>query len=74
MKAMQLNNSTQGPVLIAALGRGQQWRSWVRFAHTGEAGGWRGETLALLTAGGAAVLSITGIALSYGRLRRWQRS
>ena len=59
---------------FAALSRGQQWRSWVRFAHTGEAGGWWGETLALLTACGAAILSITGIALSFDRLRRWQRS
>jgi uncharacterized iron-regulated membrane protein len=56
-----------------ALSRGQQWRSWVRFAHTGEAGGWWGETLALVTASGAAMLSITGIALSFDRLRRWQR-
>jgi uncharacterized iron-regulated membrane protein len=59
---------------FAALSRGQQWRSWVRFAHTGEAGGWWGETLALVTACGAAILSITGIALSFDRLRRWQRS
>jgi uncharacterized iron-regulated membrane protein len=59
---------------FAAMSRGQQWRSWVRFTHTGEAGGWWGETLALLTACGAAILSITGIALSLDRLRRWQRS
>jgi uncharacterized iron-regulated membrane protein len=59
---------------FAALSRGQQWRSWVRFAHTGEAGGWWGETLALVTACGAAILSITGIALSFDRLSRWQRS
>ena len=59
---------------FAALSRGQRWRSWVRFAHTGEAGGWWGETLALVTACGAAILSITGIALSLDRLRRWQRS
>jgi uncharacterized iron-regulated membrane protein len=58
---------------FAALSRGQQWHSWVRFAHTGEAGGWWGETLALVTACGAAMLSITGIALSFDRLRRWQR-
>ncbi len=57
---------------FAALSRGQQWRSWVRFAHTGEAGGWWGETLALVTACGAVILSITGIALSLDRLRRWQ--
>ncbi len=59
---------------FAALSRGQQWRSWVRFAHTGEAGGWWGEALALVTACGAAILSITGIALSFDRFRRWQRS
>jgi uncharacterized iron-regulated membrane protein len=59
---------------FAALSRGQQWRSWVRFTHTGEAGGLWGETLALGTACGAAILSITGIALSLDRLRRWQRS
>jgi uncharacterized iron-regulated membrane protein len=59
---------------FAAMSRGQQWRSWVRFTHTGEAGGWWGETLALLTACGAAILSITGIALSFDRLRRWQSS
>jgi hypothetical protein len=28
----------------------------------------------LVTASGAAILSITGIALSFDRLRRWQRS
>lgn len=58
---------------FSALSRGQQWRSWVRFAHTGEAGGWWGETLALVTACGAALLSLTGITLSFDRLRRWQR-
>ena len=59
---------------FAALSRGQQWRAWVRFAHTGEAGGWWGETLALVTACGATVLSLTGFALSYDRLRRYQRT
>jgi uncharacterized iron-regulated membrane protein len=59
---------------FASMSRGQQWRSWVRFAHTGEAGGWWGETLALVTACGAAILSITGIALSFDRLRRWRGS
>jgi hypothetical protein len=33
---------------FAAMSRGQRWRSWVRFTHTGEAGGWWGETLALV--------------------------
>jgi uncharacterized iron-regulated membrane protein len=57
---------------FAAESRGQQWRSWVRFAHTGEAGGWWGETLAFITACGAIVLSLTGILLSLGRLERWR--
>jgi uncharacterized iron-regulated membrane protein len=58
---------------FAALSRGQQWRSWVRFVHTGEAGGWWGETLAVLTASGAMVLSLTGVALALNRLQRWRR-
>jgi uncharacterized iron-regulated membrane protein len=57
---------------FAVLNRGQQWRSWVRFVHTGEAGGWRGETLAVLTACGAMVLSLTGVALALNRLQRWR--
>jgi uncharacterized iron-regulated membrane protein len=58
---------------FAALSRGQRWRSWVRFAHTGEAGGWWGESLALISACGAIVLSVTGVAMSWDRLRRWRR-
>ncbi len=57
---------------FAALSRGQRWRAWVRFTHTGEAGGWWGETLATLTASGAIVLSLTGVALFLDRLRRWR--
>jgi uncharacterized iron-regulated membrane protein len=58
---------------FTALSRGQRWRNWVRFAHTGEAGGWWGESLALVAACGAALLSITGVVLSFERLRRWRR-
>jgi uncharacterized iron-regulated membrane protein len=58
---------------FAALSRGRRWRSWVRFAHTGEAGGWWGETLAFVTACGAVVLSLTGFALSFQRLERGRR-
>lgn len=57
---------------FAALSRGQQWRGYARFAHTGEAGGWWGETLALITACGAIVLSLTGVAMSLDRCRRWR--
>ena len=59
---------------FTALSRGQRWRSWVRFTHTGEAGGWWGESLALISACGAALLSVTGLVLSLDRLRRWRRS
>ncbi len=55
---------------FADLPRGQQWRGWVRFAHTGEAGGWWSETLAFATALGATLLSITGLLLSVDRLQR----
>jgi uncharacterized iron-regulated membrane protein len=58
---------------FTALSRGQQWRSWVRFVHTGEEGGWWGETLAVVTACGAMVLSLTGVALALNRLQRWRR-
>jgi uncharacterized iron-regulated membrane protein len=58
---------------FAAMSRGQRWRSWVRFTHTGEAGGWWGETLALIAALAAIVLSVTGYALSLNRLRRYRR-
>jgi uncharacterized iron-regulated membrane protein len=56
-----------------SLSRGQRWRSWVRFTHTGEAGGWWGESLALISACGAMLLSVTGVVLSIDRLRRWRR-
>jgi len=57
-------------VPFAELSRGQQWRSWVRFIHTGEAGGWWGQTAAMVTALGAIMLSITGFLLFFARLRR----
>ncbi len=57
---------------FALQSRGQQWRAWVRFLHTGEAGGWLGESVALASASGAIVLALTGLGLSYDRLRRWR--
>jgi uncharacterized iron-regulated membrane protein len=58
---------------FASMNRGQRWRAWVRFVHTGEAGGWWGETLAALTASGAVMLSFTGLVLFFNRLLRWRR-
>jgi uncharacterized iron-regulated membrane protein len=42
-------------------------RSWSRWIHTGEAGGFLGQTLAGLASAGSAVLVWTGIALAFRR-------
>ncbi len=54
---------------FAAQPRGRRWRAWVRFSHTGEAGGVWGEAAAVLTCMGAAVLSLTGLLLAGWRVR-----
>lgn len=46
---------------------GRKVRSWMRWLHTGEAGGFLGQTLAGLASAGAAVLVWTGVALSWRR-------
>lgn len=51
---------------------GRRVRSWLRFLHTGEAGGVPGETVASIASGGAAVLVWTGIGLAFRRLWRWK--
>lgn len=51
---------------------GRRVRSWLRFAHTGEAGGWIGQTIAGLVSTGAAVLVWTGIALALRRFASWR--
>lgn len=56
---------------------GRRARSWLRWLHTGEAGGFVGETLAGLASAGAAVLVWTGLFLSWRRFfprRRPRRS
>ena len=50
---------------------GRRWRTWIRWIHTGEAGGWAGQLLAALSAMAVIVLVWTGLALSW---RRWRRS
>ena len=52
---------------------GRQLRSWARFAHTGEAGGVIGQTVAALASAGAAVLVWTGFALAWRRFRERKR-
>jgi uncharacterized iron-regulated membrane protein len=46
---------------------GRRLRSWLRWVHTGEAGGIAGQTVAGLASAGAAVLVWTGIALAWRR-------
>jgi uncharacterized iron-regulated membrane protein len=52
--------------------KGRQWRTILRFAHTGEILGWFGQTLAGIASLGACFLVYTGIALSWRRMRAWQ--
>ena len=52
---------------------GRRLRSWSRFAHTGEAYGLVGQTVAGIASAGGVVLVWTGIALSLRRLVAWRR-
>ena len=51
----------------ASQGFGRRVRTWMRWLHTGEAGGWIGQTIAGIASAGAAVLVWTGLALSWRR-------
>jgi uncharacterized iron-regulated membrane protein len=51
---------------------GRRLRTWIRFTHTGEAGGWLGQTIAALASLGGVVLVWTGISLALRRLSRYQ--
>ena len=50
---------------------GQRMRLWLRFVHTGEAGGFAGQTIAGIASLGACVLVWTGLALAWRRFRAW---
>jgi uncharacterized iron-regulated membrane protein len=52
--------------------RGRQWRSLLRFAHTGEVGGLVGQAIAGLASLGGVVLVYTGFALSLRRFSAWR--
>ena len=47
--------------------RGRKIRAWMRFAHTGEAGGLLGQSLARAASLGGVFLACTGIALAIRR-------
>lgn len=52
---------------------GQQARAWLRWIHTGEAGGIPGQFVAMLASAAAVVLVWTGISLALRRLARTLR-
>lgn len=52
---------------MEAQSTGRQTRTWLRWIHTGEAGGFVGQTIAGLASAAAAVLVWTGFALSWRR-------
>jgi uncharacterized iron-regulated membrane protein len=57
---------------FSSLTAGRRARSWLRFAHTGEAAGIVGQTIAGLVSAGGAVLVWTGLSLSWRRFRLWR--
>ncbi|HVX66493.1 MAG TPA: PepSY-associated TM helix domain-containing protein [Bryobacteraceae bacterium] len=57
---------------FASYTAGRRLRMWFRFLHTGEAGGWLGQTLAGLASAGAALLVYTGLSLAVRRLLAWR--
>jgi len=52
---------------------GQQWRSWLRFTHTGEYYGLIGQTIAGIASLGAVFLVWTGVAMTLFRFNAWRR-
>lgn len=48
--------------------RGQKLRAWSRWVHTGEAGGFLGQTVAGIASAGGALLVWTGLSLAWRRL------
>jgi uncharacterized iron-regulated membrane protein len=54
----------------AAQEAGQQARSWLRWIHTGEAGGIPGQFIAMLASAAAVLLVYTGLALALRRFAR----
>jgi uncharacterized iron-regulated membrane protein len=74
-RAQLVLNRTTGEVVrwepFSSYTTGRRLRSWLRFAHTGEAGGIVGQTIAALASLGGAFLVFTGLSLAWRRLRAW---
>jgi uncharacterized iron-regulated membrane protein len=56
----------------ASQSAGRRLRTWVRFTHTGEAGGLAGQTAAALASAGGALLVWSGLSLALRRFRSWR--
>lgn len=70
-----LDRKAEGAVRVerfAGYNAGRRLRAWVRFTHTGEAGGLAGQTLAAIFTASGACLVLTGISLSLRRFWRWK--
>lgn len=52
---------------------GRRVRSWMRWLHTGEAGGWIGQAVAALACAATLLLGWTGYALAWRRFLAWRR-
>ncbi len=71
-RTQYLLNGNSGAVLkmtrFADASLGQRLRSFVRFGHTGEWGGWAGQLIAAIVSFAACALVYTGLSLSIRRL------
>jgi uncharacterized iron-regulated membrane protein len=68
---LTLNRKTGAEVRwepFASYNNGRQLRAWIRFTHTGEAGGIAGQSIAALATLGGALLVWTGLSLAIRRL------
>lgn len=67
------NNSVAKVETFASQSTGRRLRTWARWVHTGEAGGWPGQGLAAFSAMSAVVLVWTGLSLAIRRFARWRK-
>ena len=68
---LTLNRKTGAEVRwepFSSYNSGRQLRAWIRFTHTGEAGGLTGQSVAAIAAAGGAMLAFTGLSLAIRRL------
>ena len=72
---LTLDRKTGGEISwepFSSFNSGRRLRTWIRFTHTGEAGGWLGETIAATAALAGVFLVCTGMAMALRRLYAWR--